>query len=883
MRRFGIATVLTIAVITSLGWAQERSPKVVVMPFAVQGQPDVTATQGQIGEILVKRLEAEGIQTVDYQTVARSFRAGEAVRTEEQARAAARRFQGDFAVMGTLNQIGGTISLDAKLVDASGRKRTELLFAEERGLENLAAAGNSVVQQMTVYLLSKAVIADIQVRGNDRIESEAVKLNIKSKKGEVLRPEQVREDIKSVYKMGYFEKVETEVTDSPAGKILTFVVQENPTIQEVQIKGSKKVKEKDILAAISTRAFTVLQRNVVAEDVQKIIKLYHQKGYFNVDVTSSIQFPRDPRKASVTFNIKENKKVLIDTINFTGNKTYSARKLRSVMQTKEEHFLLSMFSERGVLQKEILETDLDRLTVFYHDRGFMDARIGAPEIVKREDGFTITIPVDEGERYKVSGVRITGNTIDEPEKLQKALQSKPKEFFSREKLRKDIDTLSRVHMDEGYAHTDVKPAVKQEPSDRTTDITFEVDKKEMVYIGQIYISGNTKTRDKVIRREMRLAEGDVFSATKMEASLNALKKLDFFEEVEVIPSSTDQSGIMNLHVKVKEKLTGSISVGGGFSSDSGAFASGEVIQRNLFGLGQYLGVKAFVAEEAQRYIITFTEPRLLDTYFSVGFDVYNWLKEYNDFTKDAIGFRLKTAYPFGKYSKVLAYYTYEEADVTDVSRTSSIFIRSQEGYNTKGSLTAGVERDSTNHPVMPTKGSISVLSWEFANEALGGEDNFVKGEFRSGTFIPLFWKFVGHVRGQFGQIWELDGKDTVPIYERYFLGGIDSLRGFQWGDVGPRDPATNEVIGGLTYGVVNVELLFPLLEKYGIRGVVFFDAGNAYLDIDDVDLSDVRTDVGAGIRWNSPFGPIRVELGYNLDPRDDEDEYQIQFSGGAFF
>jgi outer membrane protein insertion porin family len=438
-------------------------------------------------------------------------------------------------------------------------------------------------------------------------------------------------------------------------------------------------------------------------------------------------------------------------------------------------------------------------------------------------------------------------------------------------------------MDEGYAHTEVKPAVKQEPSDQTTDITFDVAKKDLVHIGLIYISGNSKTRDKVIRREMRLAEGDVFNATKLEKSLNALKKLDFFEEVEVLPTESEQSGIMNLHVKVKEKLTGSISVGGGFSSDSGAFVSGEIIQRNLFGKGQYLGVKAFFAEEAQRYILTFVEPRLFDTYLSAGFDVYNWIKDYNDFRKDAVGMRLKFGYPFGNYSRLLGFYTYETANVSDVSSGSSAFVRSQLGDTVKGSMTVGAERDTTDHPFMPTRGSVTALTSEFAAKALGGDTDFTKVEFRTGTYVPLFWKFVGHVRGGFGQLWELDGVDTVPIYERFFLGGIDSLRGFQWGDVGPKDPVTGDIIGGLTYGMVNVELLFPLLEKFGIRGVVFFDAGNAYLDIDEFDVSKFRTDVGGGIRWNSPFGPIRVEVGYNLDPEPGEDSYQFQFSGGAFF
>ena len=234
---------------------------------------------------------------VSPEDVEKVVRPGESVQTEEQARLIGRRLQAEYVLLGSFNQIGNTISLDARLVNTSGQKRTEIIFAEEKGMENLAAATNVVVQRMAVHLLAKAVIAEVQVRGNDRIEPDAIKLNIKSKKGEVLRPEQVAEDIKSIYKMGFFEKVDAEIADTPAGKVLTFVVQENPTIQEVHVTGNKKIKEKDVLAAISTRPFSVLQRNVIAEDVQKIIKLYHQKGFFNVEVKSSIDFPKDPRKA----------------------------------------------------------------------------------------------------------------------------------------------------------------------------------------------------------------------------------------------------------------------------------------------------------------------------------------------------------------------------------------------------------------------------------------------------------------------------------------------------------------------------------------------------------------------------------------------------------
>ncbi len=861
--------------------AEEQASKLAVMPFVVRGPGDQANIRKTVEEVLVKLSTADGIQVVDPQEVQRAVRAGEVIQTEEQARAIGRGLRADYVLMGSFNQVGNTISLDARLVHVAGQKRTESLFAEDRGMENLAAASSKIVQQVSVHLLEKAVIADVKVVGGERIEAEAVKAVVKSKKGEILRPEQIREDIRAIYAMGYFEKVDAQVTDTAAGKILTFVVQENPTVQEIRVTGQKKVKEKDILAAISTRQYTVLQPSVVNDDVQKILKLYQQKGYHNADVKSSIEFPKDPRKATVTFAIKEGKKVYIKKITFTGNKSMSARKLRGVMQTKEKGFL-SLFTERGILQREILETDTDRLTVFYHDQGFMDARVGKPEITLKDDGFRIDIPVDEGERYKVSDVRVRGDMIDELPKIEKKLELKPKGYFSREKVRSDMDTLSKAYMDEGYARVEVTPLVKREPETKSSDVTFEVKKNDKVRIGRVFITGNTKTRDNVIRREIQLFEGDYFSSSKLERSLTRLKKLDYFEDVQIEPVEAEQPHVMNLHVKVREKLTGSISVGGGFSSDDGLFASGQIMQRNLFGKGQYIGLKAYFGQEAQRYIFSFTEPWLFGKPLAGGFDVYNWLRDYNDFTKDATGVRLRTSYPFGNYSRGSVFYTYEEAEVTDVDPNASDYLKSQEGRYTKSSVTFGVERDTTDHHFLATRGMINAASVEFSSEALGSSSDFVKTEVLTGIYFPLFWKFVGFVKGEFGYLAELDDKNPVPIYERFFLGGINSLRGFKWGDVGPKDDK-GEVIGGTKYGVLSAELLFPIYEKMGVRGVLFFDAGNAYLDDESFDISKFRTDAGAGIRWNSPFGPLRLEVGYNLDPEPGEDSYQWQFSAGAFF
>ncbi|MCE5244401.1 MAG: outer membrane protein assembly factor BamA [Syntrophobacteraceae bacterium] len=862
-------------------WAQGQNPGVAVLPFVVHGQKEVQKTRKTVEEMLVRQLKADGVKVTDPQEVEKSVRGSEPVQTEEQARAVGRKLQTEYALMGSYNEVGNSISLDARLVDVSGRKKTEVMFAEEKGVENLAAAIDTIVKRLSVPLLSKAVIADVKVRGNDRIESEAIKANVKSRKGEVLRPDQVREDIRSVYKMGFFEKVDADVTDTPAGKELTFVVQENPSVQEVKIKGNKKIKEKDILSAISTKPHTVLQQNVVSDDVQKILKLYQQKAYYNAEVKSSVTYPKDPRRAVVTYDIKENKKVYIRKVDFTGNKHISSRKLRGVMQSKKAN-MLSFFTERGVFQRDVLDTDVDRLAIYYHDRGFMDVKVGKPTVDLRKDGFYITIPVEEGDRYKVSGVKMSGDTLDEAKKKpEKSLKTKQGEYFSREKLRGDIDLLRKAYMNEGYAHVDVNPDIQKDTASLNAAVDYKVAKKELVYIGKISVSGNTKTRDYVIRRELKLAEGELFSSKKLEDSLTSLKKLDYFEDVEIVPVEGSQIGVMDLNVKVKEKLTGTISVGGGYSSEDGLFASGTVEQRNLWGKGHYLGLKGYLGTSASRYMLSYTDPWIFGYHVAAGGDLYNWERDYGDFTKKSVGGRLRMAFPFGEYSRLNTIYTLENDKATDIPDNASEYLKSMSGERLKSSITVGAERDTTDHPFMPNKGSVHSLSFEVTNKFMGSDLDFLRLEAHSGVYIPLFWKFVGFVRGEVGTMIETDKSNPVPIYEHFFLGGINSLRAWSWGDVGPK--IGDEVVGGLSYTVFNVELLFPLIEKLNMRGVVFFDAGNAYEDTWQFDMSDLRTDAGLGIRWQSPFGPLRIEWGYNLDRRPGEDKYKWQFSAGAFF
>ncbi|MGD9505002.1 MAG: outer membrane protein assembly factor BamA [Syntrophobacteraceae bacterium] len=884
MRR--LLTVLLVLAVISPVWAQSDSPRVAVAPFSINAPQESLRLQQSLQSLLVRQLGQSGMVVMDADVVQRAIKGTGEVASESEARSLGGRVKADYVLFGSLNQVGDYVSIDAKLVDVSGARRTEPLFAEMKGVENLASAVNQIDQQIAVRLLRKAVITDIKIQGNERIEPEAIKANIKSAVGELLRPEQVSEDIKAVNKMGFFEDVQADVTDSPeGGKTLTFVVRENPTVQEVSIKGNKKIEEKDIMAAIATKPYTILQRNTINEDAQKIEKLYHEKAYFNVVVEPSTTFPRDQRNAVVAFNIKEGEKVFIEDIAFVGNKHISSRKLRDVMETKEKGWF-HWFSDKGVLQRDKLDLDLDRLAAYYHDKGYMDAKVGSPDVQTTDKGFKIVITVDEGDRYKVESLTITGDALEDEKAavaLRKKLQLKEGEYFSREKLRDDVEAITKAHMNEGYAYAEVNPKIQRNAGNDSATIALDVHRGAKYRIGEIRVSGNTKTRDKVIRRQLALAEGDYFSAEKMERSTTNLKKMDYFEQAEINPVETSQPGVMDLDVKVKEKLTGSISVGGGFSSEDGLFASGEITQRNLFGSGLILSLKAYLGSETTRYSLSFTEPSVMDTFLSAGFDLYNWEKEYTDFTKESVGGKLRFSYPFGAWSRVYFSYMYEVAKVTDVDDDASTIIQDQEGRHTKGSVAVTVTRDSTDHPFLPTKGSINSATMEYASNYLGGDSQFVKLEGETGWYFPLIWKLVGHVRGEVGYLVVTDTEDDIPLYERFFLGGINSLRGFDFADVGPRDPETEDVIGGLKYGLVSLETLFPIYEKMGIRGVVFFDAGNSFAKDEDFDVSDFRTDAGLGVRWNSPMGPLRVEWGYNLNPKYDEDQYKWQFTMGAYF
>jgi outer membrane protein insertion porin family len=680
--------------------------------------------------------------------------------------------------------------------------------------------------------------------------------------------------------MGYFKDVRIEAEDTPQGQDVVFVVEEKPTISALAIHGNSVIDEEDLLAAISTREYSILQQSALKADVERMLTLYRDDGYYNAEVTYEVK-PVQGNRALVTFQIDEHAKLYIRKISFSGNQQFSDDDLKDEIKTSEKGFFFWL-TESGLLVRENLQVDVDKLVAYYQNQGFMDARVGSPVITHDEEGIYIDIPIVEGERFRVGAVKVTGEGIEPDESLLESLGLGEEEYFNREILAKDLEKTANFYTAEGYAFAEVMPVVRKDETKQVVDVDYEVHKGDLVDFGRINIGGNNKTRDKVIRRELQVVEGQRYSKAKLERSMRNLRRLDYFEEVEIDTAKGDSADQMHLNVQVKEKPTRYMSIGGGFSSADQLFAVVQLAERNLFGRGQTLQFNGQLGTVSNRFTLSFTEPWLFDIPLALTVEAYNWFREYDEYDKDAVGGRISGSYPVWDFTRFYLSYAYDVSDISDVEPFASQIIKDQEGEIVTSLIGSVLRRDNRDHTFLTTRGSDNSLTLNYAGGVLGGDAGFIKAILNSSWYFPLFWKFVGFLHGKAGYITDVDD-GLVPVYEKFYLGGINSLRAFDSGDVSPRDPLTGDKIGGDKMVLFNAELLFPILEDLGVRGVLFFDTGNSYLDEENITVESLKKDAGVGIRWFSPMGPMRLEWGYNLDPKPGEPTSNIQFSMGMFW
>jgi outer membrane protein insertion porin family len=730
---------------------------------------------------------------------------------------------------------------------------------------------------------AEETIVKVSIKGNRAIETGAIKAAMKTGEGKPLRAEEVRDSIKAIFEMGYFADVQADVSDIEGGKELTFIVFERPQVKEVQFTGNKEFDNEKLKDLLTFKTYTILDHNRIKESITKIKSEYEENGYYVADVQHRVEDAGE-NQVRLVFEINENEKVMVKKVTFLGNRAYGDDALKDLMQTKEGSWL-SWITERGTFKEEMLRGDMEILSSHYLNNGYIQVKIDEPQVFLTPDKrwIYITLRIDEGKEFRIGKVDFKGDILDSVDDLRKGIKIKEGEVFSRDRLRQDIVTLTDHYGDKGYAFANIVPLTSLEQENRIVDITFDIRKGEMVSFERINIVGNVKTRDKVIRRELKISEGELYHGTNLKKSRQRVNNLGFFEEVNLSTERGSAPNRLNVTIDVKERPTGTLSLGAGYSSIDKFIAMGQVSQGNLFGRGQKLQLSAEFGARRKTYNLGFTEPRLFDTEVSAGFDVYNLEKEYDDFSKKSNGGDVRFGFPLG-FEDTRGYltYRYEEVEIFDINiETAGRYITEQAGTNITSSVTASIVRDTRDSYIAPTTGSNNSISAEFAGSFFGGDRSFAKYIGNSSWFFPVFWSTSIMLHGTIGYAEGIEGKD-LPIDERFFVGGINTVRGFEPRSLGPKDENGN-IIGGSKKLIFNVEYLFPLVKEAGLRGVIFFDAGNAFDDDESYEFSKLRTGAGYGVRWYSPIGPLRLEWGYNLDPKPEEKRSRWEFSIGTFF
>ena len=786
----------------------------------------------------------------------------------------------DYIALGSLTRVGRGIEVDMMVVDVLNPKAKPEIFQEATltgGLEQVTARA---LADVIGYANRSVIVASVAPAGNQRIDSGAILRKIQTKPGDYYDPAALRRDLKAVFAMGYFDDVSVDVTDTAKGKAITFIVKEKPLIKNVSFSGADAISEDDVRDAANISANTIVNPAKINDAVQRIKGLYKSKGYFNTRVAANLSYPTKDT-ADVRFLIQEGKKVSIRKIAFEGNKSFDDDDLEDVIQTGTWNWL-SWLTESGVLKMDVLQQDAARLAAFYHNHGFIEARVGEPLVEEKDDSLTVTFPIEEGPRYRVGMVDIKGDIIEDKAKLISMLKIRKEKYLNRKLLRDDTLKLTDLYAEHGYAFAEVRPQIKKSDTGRRVDIILHVDKGSLVYFNRVEIHGNTRTRDNVIRRDLDVKEGGIFDSRAIRSSTRKLQRLGYFEEVTVTPQPTMEEDKMDVIVKVKEKSTGQFSIGAGYSSSESLLFMGEISEDNLLGTGDKLALSVNLSGITTRFNLNFTDPRFLDSHVSLGLDLFNWRREYDDYTKDSVGGGVRFGHPF--FEKWYVYYGYsiDNTTLSDVADNASQVIKDSEDINLTSAVHLRFLRDTHNNRFIPESGSRNSISVRHAGGWLGGDADYTKLEGSSSWYFPMLWKTVFHAKGAIGQIFADDDK-KLPVYERFYLGGMNSIRGFPAVSISPRDPVTNEKIGGDKMWYANLAIQFPLLEQAGLHGEVFTDFGNVYAIDDSWDFGDFKKTAGIGFMWMSPMGPIRLAWGYNLDQQDGEDSSNWDFTMGGSF
>ncbi len=730
-------------------------------------------------------------------------------------------------------------------------------------------------------------ITAMKVKNNRAISTETVLSKIKTKVGDKFSQEILNDDLKRLYATQYFTDVSIDVSDYESGVAVTFIVEEKSVIEDIVFKGNTVFRAPKLKATMKSKTNEMLNLALLAQDITEIKSLYVKKGYPAVEVKYAVDLNKETNKAIVNIAIEERARVKVAGVNIAGNRVIKTNAIRKILGTKP-----AWLFNPGVFRDDVLEEDIEKIKALYDDIGYLDAKV-TPKLDYSDSGKTLNIifNIDEGKPYLVGDITIKGNLIFPEKDIRPKIRMVSGKPFSSKALREDMVAVRQCYYQYGYMNAVVDVEKNLNQSTGRIDIVYDIDAKEIVYVGKIEVKGNVKTKDVVIRRELRVYPGEKYNGDKLRRSKERIYNLGFFENVSFETEPTEVPNIQNLVVNVKESKTGEFSFGGGYSSVDMLVGFAEITQRNFdilnwpyfTGGGQNLNIKAEIGMVRSNYNVSWTDPWIFGYPYLMGFDFYRASHERREdigwaYDETRYGGDLVFGKEFTDYLKGNLTYKLENVDIENIIDNASQDFKNEQGSNWISGLTGELVLDTRDNVFNPSRGYVLEGSFEDAGGAFGGDKEFLKGTFSAIYYHTFFEKFVLELKGRGGITGSYGKTDAVPIYERFFAGGANTIRGYKERFVGPRDPGSNDPIGGEALLVGNVELTFPVYENV-VKGAVFYDVGNVWSRAGEFMVGgQYRSGAGIGVRVKTPVGPVKVDWGYPLTKN-----YEDKTQAGEFY
>jgi outer membrane protein insertion porin family len=731
------------------------------------------------------------------------------------------------------------------------------------------------------------IVKAVEVRGNKAISTETIMTKIKTRVGQPYYAQSSRDDIKRLYEMGFFSDISVDLEDVEGGLKVIFKVEERPIIGEIRFEGNKTVARGVLLKKIRTKEGQYLNLAYLKEDIATIKQEYEKRAMPDVEIEHAVDTDPATQKVKVTIKITESQRIRIRQIYVDGNLRFPDKKILGLITTKKKWLF-----NAGLYKEEAFVDDLERIKTFYLQNGYLDVKVDYRLDHDPEGFIYLRLTIEEGKPYSVGRIIFSGIQEFSEEEVRASLKACLEGgTFSYDALREDVTNIQSFYYGKGYIFVQIKEAPSLDAASGKVDIAYNIIENQIAYVERIDIRGNLKTKDKVIRREMRIKPGERFDGDKLKRSKERLYNLGYFEEVNYDTEPGSEPDKENLVVEVKEAKTGSLSFGGGYSSIDQLVGFVEIEQRNFdwqnwktfTGAGQDLKIRGEIGSVRRNAELSFTEPWLFDRPLAGGFDLYDRVHDNEEdvgygYSEERIGGDLRLVKAFGEYLKVGTTYRLENVDISDVDPSATQDLKDEQGQNLISSMEFTVTRDATDNVFSPSRGLILSGSFQVAGGPLGGDKDFTKLFGLASQYFPVFGKSVLQIQGRYGLAQPFSDLPEVPIYERFYAGGANTIRGYDERSVGPVDRRTEDPLGGETMVVINIEYTVPLVEF--IKGAVFLDTGNVWRQSSDFGEGGLKTGICFGVRVKTPIGPLKLDYGFPLDevPDNEGKEGRFHFS-----